>query len=118
MGFFKRLAGICETIPPSDRACWARSNDHLEIDLERAPELGAPGGAIRLEADELLRRYLELARREERRCMASHLPEGRADGTARMPGRGIWFDTKRLVAQATSSPRGAHHGYGNREDPG
>lgn len=49
MGIFKRIFGICDTQPPADPGCWTFTDGILEIQLARAPELAAPGGAIRLE---------------------------------------------------------------------
>jgi nitrite reductase/ring-hydroxylating ferredoxin subunit len=49
MGLFKRIFGICETRPPADPGCWAFADGKIEIRLDRAGELAAPGGAIRLE---------------------------------------------------------------------
>ncbi len=49
MGFFKRLFGICATQLPANDACWSIDGDTLTIELDKAPELSSPGGAIRLE---------------------------------------------------------------------
>jgi nitrite reductase/ring-hydroxylating ferredoxin subunit len=48
MGFFARLFGITRTKAPADAGCWNHVNGAVEIDLARAPELAAPGGAIHL----------------------------------------------------------------------
>ena len=49
MGFFKRLFGICSTQLPENSECWSVDGQTLELDLDKAPELAAPGGAVRLE---------------------------------------------------------------------
>ncbi len=58
MGFFKKLLGICETQPPADASCWRFENGEIRIDLSKAKELSAPGGAIRLEDNGLPERVL------------------------------------------------------------
>ena len=58
MGFFKRLFGICSTRPPADAGCWSNQVNHVVIDAARAPELGSPGGAVRLEGQGLSQRIL------------------------------------------------------------
>lgn len=58
MSFFKKLFGICETRPPSDSGCWSYSDGKLKVDLSRASELAAPGGAIRIEGGKLPKRVL------------------------------------------------------------
>lgn len=58
MGVLARLFGICRTRPPADGECWRLADGRITIDLERAPELAAPGGAIRLEGPALTRRIL------------------------------------------------------------
>ncbi len=45
----QRLFGICATKQPSDDGCWAFKDRKVIVDLARAPELGSPNGAIRLE---------------------------------------------------------------------
>ena len=49
MGFFAKLFGICSTPTPADGECWSWADGKVEIDLDRAAELAAPGGAMRLE---------------------------------------------------------------------
>lgn len=44
--------------PPQDAACRSLSGDTLVITLAHAPELAAPGGALRLEGDDLPDRIL------------------------------------------------------------
>jgi len=56
--FFQRLFGLCATGEPSDPECWGYDDARITIDLKRAPELGKPGGAIRLESDTLPQRVL------------------------------------------------------------
>ena len=58
MGFFSKLFGICGTQPPSDSGCWSYDDGKLKVDLSRASELAAPGGAIRLEGGSLPQRVL------------------------------------------------------------
>lgn len=45
----QRLFGICATKQPSDDDCWTFEDKKVIVDLARAPELGSPNGAIRLE---------------------------------------------------------------------
>jgi len=45
----QRLFGICATKQPSDDGCWTFEDKKVILDLARAPELGNPNGAIRLE---------------------------------------------------------------------
>jgi nitrite reductase/ring-hydroxylating ferredoxin subunit len=56
--FFQRLLGLCATRPPADPGCWSLSGTVLTIDLQRAPELEAAWGAIRLEGRGLPERIL------------------------------------------------------------
>jgi len=58
MGLLKRILGICETQPPADAGCWQVKEGQVEIELARAPELSAPGGAVRLEGQGLPMRVL------------------------------------------------------------
>jgi nitrite reductase/ring-hydroxylating ferredoxin subunit len=60
MGFLKRVLGICRTKPPADPGCWTPGDGKIEVDLARATELGAPGGAMRLEGSGLPARVLVL----------------------------------------------------------
>jgi len=55
---FQRLFGICATRPPANRDCWQYGDGSITIDLNRTPELALPGGAIRLESDDLPERIL------------------------------------------------------------
>ena len=55
---FQRLLGLCATRPPADRGAWTFDGDRIVIDLNRAPELAAPHGAIRLEKNGLPERVL------------------------------------------------------------
>ena len=59
--FFQRLLGIPATSKPQDPSCWQYSNGRLSIDLTKAPELGKPFGAIRLEGGSLPQRVLVIA---------------------------------------------------------
>jgi nitrite reductase/ring-hydroxylating ferredoxin subunit len=54
----QRVFGISATKMPGDGLCWTYSGHRLVIDLERAPELAEPGGAIRLEGKNLPDRVL------------------------------------------------------------
>lgn len=56
--FSKQLIGICETPVPQDPDSWTLSNNQIEIDLNRVPELSQAGSAIRLEDDSLPVRVL------------------------------------------------------------
>jgi nitrite reductase/ring-hydroxylating ferredoxin subunit len=50
---FQRLFGKCATREPENQDCWTYSDNRIEIDLHKAPELSNPGGAFRLERDDL-----------------------------------------------------------------
>ena len=54
----KRMLCISMSPQPGDAACYAVTGDTVEIDLSRAPELKAPGGALRLEGGKLPDRIL------------------------------------------------------------
>jgi nitrite reductase/ring-hydroxylating ferredoxin subunit len=54
----QRLFGISATQPPSQPNCWRHSENKIIIDLEHAPELAQPGGALRLEGKNLSQRVL------------------------------------------------------------
>ncbi len=56
--FFQRALGVCATHEPADPGCWEVANGRVLIDLARAPELAAPGGALRLEGRSLPNRVL------------------------------------------------------------
>lgn len=58
MGFFKRLFGVSQTKKPRDHRCWRFLGKKIELDLNLAPELSSPGGALRLEAPGLPVRVL------------------------------------------------------------
>jgi nitrite reductase/ring-hydroxylating ferredoxin subunit len=49
-GFFRRLFGRPATEQPADESCWSCTEGRIVVDLDRAPELKEPGGAIRLES--------------------------------------------------------------------
>ena len=55
---FQRLFGLCITRAPEDGTCWSFEDNLVVVDLARAPELAEPGGAIRLERDDLPDRVL------------------------------------------------------------
>ncbi len=61
---FQRLLGIPATGKPGDPGCWRFDDGVLTLDLERAPELHEPGGAIRLEGKKLPVRVLILRGQE------------------------------------------------------
>jgi nitrite reductase/ring-hydroxylating ferredoxin subunit len=54
----QRLFGISATKIPADPGCWTAAAGKLVINLARAPELGKPGGAIRLEGKNMGQRIL------------------------------------------------------------
>ena len=56
--FSKQLIGICETRIPQDPESWKLSNNKIEVNLTRVPELSQAGNAIRLENDGLSVRVL------------------------------------------------------------
>ncbi|MCP4220143.1 MAG: Rieske 2Fe-2S domain-containing protein [bacterium] len=56
--FFQRILGICATKPPSDEGCWDFSDGKITVDLDKAPELSSPNGAVRLESKDLSERVL------------------------------------------------------------
>ena len=58
MGILKRIFGICDTKPPKDPKCWWFEDGKAIVDLSRARELSAGGGAIRLEDRGLPKRIL------------------------------------------------------------
>lgn len=58
MKLIKRILGICETRQPSDAESWRYENGRITARLSRLPELGRPGGAVRLEGGGLPRRVL------------------------------------------------------------
>ncbi len=58
MEFIRRLLGLCRTPLPENPECWTFANGVLEVNLERAPELRNPGGALRLEGKALPQRVL------------------------------------------------------------
>lgn len=55
---WQRLLGIPATSGPSDPASWRYAEGTLTVDLDRAPELSSPGGALRLEGHGLPERVL------------------------------------------------------------
>jgi nitrite reductase/ring-hydroxylating ferredoxin subunit len=54
----QRLFGIPATKLPGDPHCWTYSAGKLVVELDRAPELAQPGGAVRLEGKNLPERVL------------------------------------------------------------
>ncbi|MFH1434423.1 MAG: Rieske 2Fe-2S domain-containing protein [Pseudomonadota bacterium] len=58
MSILKRIFGICVTRLPADGSCWKMSDGKIVVDLEKAPELGRPGGAIRIEQSGMDNRIL------------------------------------------------------------
>ena len=54
----KRLFCSATSPPPRSAACWEICGDSVEIDLAQAPELKAPGGALRLDGVNLPDRVL------------------------------------------------------------
>ena len=57
-GFINRILGIPATKTPQDSDCWSYNDDTVTVDLDRAPELSKPGGAMRLEGESLPERVL------------------------------------------------------------
>jgi nitrite reductase/ring-hydroxylating ferredoxin subunit len=55
---FHRIFGVPATSRPIDPQCWCFSDGKITIDLKRATEISKPGGALRLERDELPIRVL------------------------------------------------------------
>ncbi len=55
---FQRIFGISETKKPGVDDCWDYGDGKLVINLDKASELRTPGGAIRLEGDNLPVRVL------------------------------------------------------------
>jgi len=55
---WQRVFGIPATKRPADPGCFEIGDDRLTVDLDRAPELTEPGGAIRLEGGDLKHRIL------------------------------------------------------------
>ncbi|MFP4477134.1 MAG: ubiquinol-cytochrome c reductase iron-sulfur subunit [Desulfatibacillaceae bacterium] len=55
---FQRILGIPATPPPVNPKCWTYGNGRITIDLDKAPELSSPGGALRLEKGGLPERVL------------------------------------------------------------
>jgi nitrite reductase/ring-hydroxylating ferredoxin subunit len=56
--FFQRLFGIPATPQPRVPGCWSRAGETIVIDLDKAPELDRPSGALRLEGGGLPIRVL------------------------------------------------------------
>lgn len=56
--FFQRLLGKPATTLPLDSGCWTNDTKRIVVDLDRAPELSQPYGALRIEASTLPRRIL------------------------------------------------------------
>ncbi|MBU1052624.1 MAG: Rieske 2Fe-2S domain-containing protein [Proteobacteria bacterium] len=56
--FFQRMLGRPVTSEPKDSTCWSYSGGKLTLDLNKAPELKQPGGAVRLEGKDLPVRIL------------------------------------------------------------
>ncbi len=55
---FQRIFGVSETKKPEMADCWNYEDGKLVINLNEASELRVPGGAIRLEGDNLPARVL------------------------------------------------------------
>ncbi len=58
MGFIKQLLGICHTGQAQNPDGWRYEGGKLVIDLNRTPELNAPGGGARFEGQGLPQRVL------------------------------------------------------------
>lgn len=57
-GFWQRLLGKPATPLPQNPDCWSHADNRITVDLSRAPELSAPGGALRIESESLPQRVL------------------------------------------------------------
>lgn len=57
-GVFNRVLGLPATGTPGNDSCWTYGAGVITLDLTKAPELGANGGAIRLEGKGLPERVL------------------------------------------------------------
>jgi nitrite reductase/ring-hydroxylating ferredoxin subunit len=88
-GILQRILGIPATPKPADSGSWRFSGGTLTVDLDRTPELRAPGGAARFEGGTLPLRVLVIRDEEgayrafHNRC--SHLGHRRLDP---VPGQG------------------------------
>lgn len=58
MEILKRIFGICRTPMPQNQDAWQYADGVVTVDLNRMPELAAPGGAARLEGKGLPERVL------------------------------------------------------------
>lgn len=56
--FIQRLLGKSETQKPGVDDCWRYEDEKLTINLDKAPELRRPGGAVRVEGKNLPIRIL------------------------------------------------------------
>ena len=56
--FFQRLLGVPATAKPQNDSCWNYAGGKLTVELSKAPELNAPGGAARFEGSNLPARVL------------------------------------------------------------
>lgn len=54
----QRVAGTCITDKPKNNSCWRVKGGVIEVNIDKAPELAAPSGALRLEGKGLERRVL------------------------------------------------------------
>jgi nitrite reductase/ring-hydroxylating ferredoxin subunit len=55
---FQRILGICATKEPLNPECWTAAGGAITVNLEKASELAAKGGAIRLEGKGMPKRVL------------------------------------------------------------
>ena len=60
MGIISKLLGICRTQQPDNPDSWNYAGNTITIDLDKVPELSAPGDAARLEGKGLPQRVLVL----------------------------------------------------------
>lgn len=54
----QRVFGRSASAKPADPGCWSIHQNKILVELDRAPELRSPGGAIRIESDDLPHRVL------------------------------------------------------------
>lgn len=55
---FQRIFGIPATKAPADPGCWEISDNQITIQLDRAPELSQPWGAIHIDGESMPQKIL------------------------------------------------------------
>ena len=80
---FQRILGIPATPKHQDSTCWNYSDGKLTVDLDKVPELGKPGGVLRLEGGNLPQRVLIIFGADDKyhayRNRCTHLAHRRLD---------------------------------------